>query len=300
MNNFVFGLLVVVSLAVLLYMYYLVFFPEKLRLLQDELWYSSYFKYRNRWEPYMEQNKLSHIPNPKPVSLCFITLETRGERDEYVKLHNRSFQQYVDYHNKLGKTRYAYKFFETCCADAIPHRHNVYWCKLFCLRETLEKGEYDYVVWVDSDTIIRNREIDFGEVLQRYDSDWFGSLDAHKDILKVLKIQHPSINAGVLAVRNSEMGKKILGAITDVYNEPVFKLKCVSDKNELKGAWSGLCYEQGMMNWMLHSQFSKHITVLPSQYIYHGNSCEDQGQFIIHLFQNSSESRAKCFSKFVD
>jgi hypothetical protein len=243
----------------------------------------------DRWEPFVNQNQVV-LPHTQPVTICFITLETRGDKEEYVKLHNRSFQEYVERQNRNQQNQYSYEFITEC--DSTDHRHNIYWCKFFQLRKALEQNKYDYVVWVDSDTVITDYDLDFAQLLKGYQSHWFVSLDN----LPTDKL-YPSLNAGVVAVRNSDKGKEILQVITNIYNQDDFQTKCVSPQNTLNGAWSGMCYEQGVMNWVLYSQYSDHLTILPEKYIQHGNACKKG--FIVHMFQSPSNLRTLCFNKFI-
>jgi len=273
-------------LCITILMVLVIIFHNPLKIFLEDLWYVLFFRYENRWEPFIDHNQLDQ-PDDTPVKICFITLETRGEKEEYVKLHNQSFREYVDYQNRKNTNHYTYKFITECDSD-IKHTHNVYWCKFFSLRKLL-KGDYDYVVWVDSDTVIANYNIDFAQVLKRYQSDFFAAIDD-----QIVNDIYSSLCSGVVAIRNSQTGNKILQTIIDIYYQKHFQAKCVNKKGELNGMWAQTCYEQGVMNWVLYKYFRKNLTVLPNKYIRNGKKCE--GDFIIHLFGSSSEKRKKCFN----
>jgi hypothetical protein len=261
----------------------------------EDFWFNWQFRSRfnKHWEPFVDQNQIPKtlsLPDTSR-SLCFVTLETRGDKDEYVKLHNVNIKNYVEYqNNKPHKNNYAYTFL-TECQSKVAHPHNVYWCKFFCLRDILEQGQYDYVVWLDSDTIINDFELDFVRLLSNYKSDWFAGVDDAK------RFDH--LNAGVVVVRNSDKGKEMLSLITDMYTDKAFQSKCIrkqDDSYALSGNWAGVCYEQGVMNQILFFRFREHVTVLSPKIIHNGMSCE--GEFIIHMSASSSKDRATCFRKY--
>jgi hypothetical protein len=269
-----------------------VVFHRTLLVWCEDAYFAIQFRFHNLWEPYLENNALT-LTHPQPLSICFLTMETRGEKEEYVRLHNRNLEAYVKHRNQQDpKSRYEYLFETKCAPKRHHHAHNVYWCKFFFLREILEEGKYDYVVWLDSDTAITDFEVDFARVLHTYQSHWFAGLD------KVNK--YDLLNAGVVAVRNSKWGKKMIRAITETYNSDKFQRKCVSERknkpSQLSGAWAQTCYEQGVMNRVLFERFREYVTVLPPKYIHNGMVCE--GDFITHLYNSSSTARANCFRPF--
>jgi hypothetical protein len=257
------------------------------------------FRLNKLWEPYLNQHALSPLSTlgiaPR-VSLCFVTMETRGEKDDYVRLHNTNLEKYVAHRNQLQTgSQYAYKFVTACAPKRFQHQHNVYWCKFFYLREILEEGTYDYVAWLDSDTAIGDFSVDFARVLARYQGHWFAGLDKPD--------KYDLLNAGVVIVRNSKWGRKILRAITETYNDDRFQRKCVKNKNRkdenttLSGAWAQTCYEQGVMNRLLYDRFRDYVTILPPEYIHNGMVCD--GDFITHLYNSSAIARANCFRALI-
>jgi len=267
----------------------------------EDLRFAYKFRLSTLWEPYLNQHQLSPLStlnNPPPVSICFVTMETRGEKDEYVRLHNSNLRAYVRYRNQQQsktKTHYTYLFQTKCKPEKFRHEHNVYWCKFFYLREVLEQGKYDYVAWLDSDTAIGDFDVDFARVLTRYQGHWFAGLDKPD--------KYDLLNAGVVIVRNSKLGRKILRAITETYNDDRFQRKCVKNKGQesqsttLTGAWAQTCYEQGVMNRILYDRFREYVTILPPEYIHNGMVCD--GDFITHLYNSSPTARANCFRSLI-
>lgn len=269
----------------------LLIFNRRLQVWWADMRYFYTFQFDRLWEPYVDQNQLTQPASWKtvPVSICFLTMETRGEKDEYVRLHNANLQAYVAHQNRQNpQNKYAYVFQTACHPKRFHHHHNVYWCKFFSLREILAEGEYDYVVWLDSDTIITDFEVDFARVLSGYQSHWFAGLDKPD--------RYDLLNAGVVAVRRSPMGKKILRTITEAYNNEKFQRKCVQG-DQLTGIWAQTCYEQGVMNEILYERYRDYVTILPPKYIHNSQRCE--GDFITHMYNSSPTARANCFRPFI-
>ena len=255
-----------------------------------DMYQEYFFRFNEKWKPYIEQNGLTLLNNI-PLSICFVTLETRGDAERYVKLHNQSLKEYVAHQNAKNHGHvYTYQFLTKCTPKKFPHNCNPYWCKLFAVRELLHENQYDYVVWLDSDTVIANPDIDFANVLNGYQSHFFAGLDICPDY-------YDRINAGVFAFRNTDIGKTMIRALTEAYNDDAFQKRCVSTKdNKLRGTWALSCYEQGMMNEILIKRFREYTTVLPCKMVHNGNTCE--GDFIIHLFDSKAETRARCFAQY--
>lgn len=260
--------------------------------LYQDIKFEYQFRYTNRWKPYIEHLELSPlVPDPK-LSLCFVCMDTRqGKPDaEYIDVHNANFEQYVEHQNaKPHQRTYTYQFSKHCWAERCKHIHNAYWCKFFLVRELLESNKYDFVVWVDSDTGILNYEVDLADTLRRYQGHCFVALDkpGRYDIL----------NAGVIGFRNSELGRKIIRSLTEMYNSDGFQDRCVNGDDQLRGVFGHSCYEQGVMNQMLYDVYRDAVTVLPSTYIHHGKMCD--GDFIIHVYGASNTMRTNCFRQFL-
>lgn len=249
------------------------------------------FRFSERWKPYMDQLPLT-LTNPNhPVSLCFLTLDTRGTRIPYIDLHNQNIEAYVKHQNAQPHRRtYAYRFVQECECPRFQHTHNAYWCKFFLLREMLEDRQFDYVVWVDSDTAIADFEVDFANVLNSYQGHCFVGLDK--------PTKYDILNSGIVGFRNSNMGRQILRTLTEWYNQDGFQNRCVIPKTKaLRGIFGHSCYEQGVMNKILYKRYRDYVTILPPKYIHNSRYCD--GQFFIHVYGSSDHSRANCFRQFI-
>lgn len=78
------------------------------------------------------------------------------------------------------------------------------WERLPLMLETLAKGSYDYMVWVDADAFFYPDAGDIREVIEAHnDSDFIFSMDVHGTADR-------DINTGLMIVRNSEYAKAFL------------------------------------------------------------------------------------------
>jgi hypothetical protein len=224
---------------------------------------------------YLLNNNMLDKPLVKKNKIAIITFENR-KGDEYVDLHNKNITAYCD------KWNYKYLFYDQCA-------HNVYWCKMYLVLDALKSGNYDYVMWMDSDSIIKNDTMSLDSIVNKYSSDIFVNIDGGDSVYC----------AGVFIIKNSPIGISYMEDCIKQNNK-----KCLTTDNKLKGSWAGLCYEQGVMNKLIFDKYYNNTTCLP-QYIVHNTGIDDTlktcntDTFILHLYGSKNETRAKCFSRFV-
>ena len=247
----------------------------------DEMkYYYQDIKYvaKARWQKIFNSliNKnLLDKPQDKVNKIAIVTFENR-KGDEYIESHNKNIKSYCE------KWNYDYLFYDICI-------HNVYWCKMHYVLDALKSGKYDYVVWMDSDTIIKNLNISMDLIVNKYSSDIFVSIDGGT-----------AFCAGVFIIKNSLIG---ISYIEDCINSQQ-KDCIIKSENKLKGFWAGMCYEQGVMNTLIFDKYFKYTTCLPSHIIYNGyisetNELCDVDTFILHLYISNNDLRAKCFRRFI-
>lgn len=224
----------------------------------------------------LSNNNLLDKPTEKTNKIAFVTFENRKE-DEYINIHNSNIKAYCE------KWNYDYLFYDTCI-------HNVYWCKMHFVLDALKSGKYDYVVWLDSDTIIKNKNISMDLIVNKYSSDIFVSTDGGL----------AAFCAGVFIIKNSPIG---ISFIEDCINSQSNSCT-IESENKLRGLWAGMCYEQGVMNMLIFNKYFKYTTCLPSHIIHNGyitdkNKMCDIDTFILHLYISNNDLRAKCFKRFI-
>ena len=238
----------------------------------DQIVMANDYDYFNRFSDksmrkLINNNRLNE-PIVKKNKILFITYDNRVNED-YVLIHNNNILKYCK------KYDYRYKFFNKC-------NDNTYWCKMFMVLHELKKNKYDYVIWLDSDTVIKNFDIDIGDIFNKYSSDIFIGSDnnSSRDIT----------NAGVFIIKNSEDGINFLMDCIEHISS-----KCLNDDGTLKGIWAASCYEQGVMNILIHDKYSKNTTILTNEIIFNYNICSDE-VFIMHLYASPSNYRVRCFN----
>lgn len=235
-------------------------------ILANDYYYFEKFSQKKIISKLINNNKRLK-PIYKKNKILFITYDNRY-KEEYVLIHNYNIKKYTE------KYDYEYKFYNKC-------NDNVYWCKIFMVLDAIKKNEYDYVIWLDSDTVIKNFDIDIGNILNKFSSDIFIGSDNNNN--------YDITNAGVFIVANTKDG---INFLTDCIN--YVSDKCLNNDGSLKGIWAASCYEQGVMNILIADKYSTNTTILTNDIIFNYNVCSDN-VFIMHLYASSSNYRKRCF-----
>jgi len=212
-------------------------------------------------------NNLRRKPEIKKNKILIISYDNR-KKEKYIKLHNQNIKKYVE------KYDYKYMFYNKC-------NENNYWCKIYMVLDALQTDKYDYVMWMDSDTIIKDFNIDIGDVINMYSSDIYVGSDNNP--------KYDIINSGVFIIKNSDIGKNFLKDCVNFIPEV-----CINKDGSLKGYWAASCYEQGTMNILIADNYSKYTTILKNSLIFNYNVCSNE-VFIMHLYASSPEYRKRCF-----
>lgn len=224
-----------------------------------------------RFTKLLDNNKksLEEINKKAPnYKIAFVTFEDRDE--EYIRLHNKNVKEYCD--------KWGYEYIH---ATKNKNGTSPYWFKVFLVQELILSNKYDYVFWLDSDTIINNFNIDLGkDILYLYNSDIFLASD---------NTSYDVSNSGLFIVRNSEMGRQFLDDWTKSYLP-----MCEKEDGKLKGKWAMSCYEQGIMNKLIQEKYGKYTTFLDSRIFYNKNRCS-KTVFITHFYGAGKNQRAWCF-----
>lgn len=205
------------------------------------------------------------------LNILFVTYDDRS-KEEYVQIHNNNI---LDYCKKYG---YNYKFY-----DKKKINLNNYWYKIYLVLKELENNNYDYVIWLDSDTIILDFTIDIKDIINSYNSDIF----VVDDNISV----HENINAGIFIIKNNDVGKQFL---KDCLNS--LKPMCVRKDNSLNGKWARTCYEQGIMNKIIIEKYDKYTTVLPKNIVLCSYHICIEDVFIHHLYGRKAQDRKVIFN----
>lgn len=237
---------------------------------------AKYYTYSYFNKDFLINNNMLDKPSDKKNKIAIVSFENRKDI-EFINLHNQNVLEYCK------KWNYEYLFYDKCI-------HNIYWCKMYFILDALKTGKYDYVMWLDSDTIIKNPNISLDTIVNKYSSDIFVNVDEGAS----------AFCAGVFIIKNSKIGIEYIENCIKLNNNKCLKKESI----KLKGLWAGLCYEQGAMNQLIFEKYYPYTTCLPKYYIFNGyiddtlEMCNSDG-FILHLYASPNELRAKCFSRFV-
>ncbi|AYV82674.1 MAG: putative glycosyltransferase [Hyperionvirus sp.] len=257
------------SFIILLILIVLIYFTIKhyhlVNIIYNDLIYHLN-SFNNCLDPIKNNNNELMNPKTHKNKILIITYDNRPEL-EYVKKHNDNLNEYV---KKWG---YKYIYYDKC-------NHNIYWCKIHMVLDALKSNEYDYVMWLDSDTIIKNIDIRLDDIVNKYASDIIVGMDNH----------WPVINAGIFIIKNSLAGRQFLEDCISNLN-PL----CLNQNKTLKGLWSATCYEQGNMNMFIRGKYLKNTTIVANNLFFSYGNCRND-VFIMHLYGSSPEARMKCFS----
>jgi hypothetical protein len=246
----------------------LIFFKTYTKIYLYDFYYN-FKKLKYDWIKLIDNNKLKN-PISKKNTILIITFDNRSNIP-YITEHNKNIEKYSNQWN------IEYKFLTKC-------DKNVYWCKLYILLNELKTNNYDYVMWLDSDTAIKNHNINLNDILNSYDSDIIIGQDTPYGIFS-------GINAGVFIIKNSQIGISFMKDCINNFDATA----CLKKDNNLKGVWAGWCYEQGIMNKMISEKYANNTTLLNRYLIHNSETCNDN-TFIMHNHTQPNEKRLACLA----
>jgi len=218
---------------------------------------------KSLWEGYVRDKLVTEIfsgsysvgkltrPNVK------IAVATLALGEEYRKIVECGTITRVKYCEKYG-----YDFRED--EDVHDKTRPPAWSKILLLLKCLNEGKenkYDYVVWIDADTLIMNPEKKL--------EDFIGALMGDSDLM-VAK-DWTRINSGVIFVKNTEWSKKFL---EEVYSKEEFIHDPDWDQKSLQ-----YCYDNNILD------SREHVHVLPLYQQSEFNSyyfMYKYGHFLVH------------------
>jgi hypothetical protein len=223
--------------------------------------------------PMINANKKKHFVGGNKSKIAIVTYDDRTNVD-YIKMHDENVSAYCK--------KWGYTYIRT---TENPKQMTPYWHKMFVVNDVLKTNKYDYVFWMDSDTVINNFNMDLGDdVLNKYDSDIFvGNDNATYDVS----------NAGLFIIRNTPIGNEFMDECIKLKSD-----KCDINGNKLRGKWAMFCYEQGIMNKLIFEKYSKYTTFLDNSILMNAYGCNPD-TFIMHSYGGPSIKRAKCFERSV-
>ena len=215
---------------------------------------------------YTKMNQIQQQPFV-PFRFAVVTLETRDLT--LLPYHNKNI---TDYCNRHG---YDYFFLDKYENELeLP----IYWKKIQVVKEMLEKN-YDYVVWMDSDTMICNYDIRFEQIVVPGKSIYMGE---HFPIMK------DNYNAGFFIIQNNKVGHQFLSDCIFTY---LNRKECQKDgEYGLHGGWSGKCFEQGVMNELIKTAYKNDFYILGYENVIN-TTFAITDTFVLHLFSGLDKTK---------
>ena len=206
------------------------------------------------------------------MRICVVSLFTE-EIEEESRLSTLNKKKYCE---KYGID---YRFY----FGRASSRH-AQWDKIQCLIQTLP--EYDYVIWMDSDTVFNNFEISLNKLI--LDNVDFDALFC-SDVCYAEGVTHLMVNTGVMIFKNTEWSSNLLNKVWNSipdYNLDVLK----------KHSYDGFPHEQGKMCEILLRENDKKFKIFPSsQFNTHPNSSNEKTFIIHYMGSRQSESHLEKF-----
>lgn len=214
----------------------------------------------------------------KPLKIAIVTCENRD--DTYIKIHDDNFTKYCDRHN------YTYI---RCHNEPLDIKLPVYWYKIAFVNKILKENKYDYVLWVDSDTLVTNMNIKIEDIVKSNKDIYIANEIDGGILTKVL-------NAGIFMIRNSKIGNEFL-------DECLEKLKdktCFNDDyTKILGKWAGECYEQGHMNKLIHTKYLDYTDIVSNDIFFSSAFVAINRPFIMHVFGPLSDNLLPLVNNFI-
>jgi hypothetical protein len=215
----------------------------------------------------------NNINNIKMIILSFDNRKTI----DYIEDHNKNVQEYC---KKWKNIEYEF---------TTIFNKNVYWNKIYLVLQKLLTNQYDYVMWMDTDSLFVNFDIDIRNILLLFKSDIYLSHD-NDCVINCNNV----LNTGVFIIKKSKVGINFLKEAINYFENS----KCLNADSKLNGIYAGRCYEQGFINELIYNNYNKYTTILSNEIIFNSFICSDKS-FILHNYGGDTVNTdvKSCFNK---
>jgi hypothetical protein len=133
-----------------------------------------------------------------------------------------------------------------------------YWIKVYLINELLNSGNYDGILWLDTDACIHDYSTKLEDIIIAGKTFYFSP---DKPVWEISSI----FNAGVFMVLNNSIGIGIMDEWMKCYNENVWR-KNETDKWVTTGDWAGDAYEQGSFCTHILPKYTDQVHVFEWNY----------------------------------
>lgn len=163
-----------------------------------------------------------------PDEICLLTAYT-SDNDERLKMSKKVAHNQRDYSKKKGYTYLEYKKNLAVETDPITGdtiKWEPYWSKIAAINNILNgkessslKNKLRWIVWLDDDAVITNKEIDMEDVISHYtnhlindDLNFFVTTDSFSSV---------PLNSAVLFIKNNEWSRMFFNKVWEMRNTKV-------------------------------------------------------------------------------
>jgi hypothetical protein len=275
MNNIYILIFIVIITLIIIYKNYIKIYVSDLVYL-----FNHYFINKKKINDNLTINNVNKINeiNKSDNKIIILSFDNRTNIN-YIEDHNKNIENYC---KKWKNVEYQFSYYTN---------KNPYWNKLYLVLEKLLTNNYNYVMWMDTDSMFVNQDIDITNILLLFNSDIFiGHDNDYNNCENVL-------NAGVFIIKNSINGINFLKEAIAYFEDS----KCLNDDNTLKGLYAARCYEQGTINDLIYSKYYKYTTILSTNVIFNTYYCnENDKSFILHNYGGDKYGVASESNKLID
>lgn len=224
-------------------------------LFKDDIQYLIDVNSSNFDNVYVDLNK-NVIENKK-----ILIYSADNRNDQYIQLHKTGWENYSKIHG--------YTFiFENPCQD-LP----VYYCKFLKLLQFMDKYNFDYFIWVDSDTIPNKKfkQFKLESMIKQIgeDADVITTYYALKDVFKALI-------GSFYAFKNSKQARTILQGCIDYIDYSKWE-----NRFKAKTLYGGKQFEEAAMFYVTQKNPQVIHRRITGNFITNSYQC-DEDYFIIH------------------
>lgn len=193
------------------------------------------------------------------MKLLFCSLSNRS------KLSSKIYEHNSQYYSKYGFD-FTYED-KSLCDD----RH-IAWSKILLLQRCLEQ-DYDYVIWIDDDILIMNHDIDFRDIINKYNPETI-MVDDNNNLSRW------NINTGMIVCKRNEKTKSMLKEVWE---------------NAKHEHYFGGVWENDTMN-----EYRDQYTIIPHRTIQSFTRFYKIDDFSIHFAGLDSDVRIKLRDEYIN
>jgi hypothetical protein len=211
----------------------------------------------------------------------------------YPKLTKQNLEKYCKLH------RYDFYYFD----QILNPEHTAIWQKQDAVKKIMDKDQYDYVVWIDSDIVITDmsKPLDYfiniddskdiylsRDVPMNYAHNLFVKFEnVYKIVPEIDKGLLPYINSGIFIIKNNLIGKMFMHDVLNGYSS--FNSYFATNR----------FHEQSVMQHLYFSKYKDYTLVIPHTVMQSFYNYYQPGDFAIHFAGMNDNIRDYLVERYV-